>query len=128
MTKTEQMQATIMRENGYSYGQIANELEISINTIRSFCQRKHLEIKDHKDVHFCKSCGVQLDKTRRKFCSRKCKTDWWNHHKPETKGQTEKVCPTCGKTFRFFPSQKRIFCSHPCYIKQKFSGLNSASE
>lgn len=52
MTEEQKIQIVDLRERGYSYGQIANALNISINTIKSFCRRNGLvstKIKEEPD-------------------------------------------------------------------------------
>jgi hypothetical protein len=35
-----------------------------------------------------------------------------------------KPCPTCGKSFSSYPSQKKVYCSFPCYTR---TGTNNSN-
>ncbi len=128
MTEQQKERITLLRECGYSYNDISDHLEISTNTVRSFCNRKKIQVKEHKEIHFCKNCGLPITGEKKLYCNRKCKTEYWNHHPKIRKGQVEKTCPTCGKSFFSYPHENRKYCSHSCYIKERFGCFCSDSE
>lgn len=101
-----------MKNSGASYSKIANELNMSINTIKSIIKRS----KEEK--HYCKECGAKLKlvpKHKKKmFCSDKCRIAYW---KKNNKSQIEGVCKYCGKSIFYYPSKSRCFCSRDCYLK-----------
>lgn len=86
-----------MRVEGFGYRLIAKELDISENTIKSFCRRNNLTrseqiVSTPMPKHpiekvLCKNCGKvvpQNDKRKKKqFCSEKCRMTWWNSHREE---------------------------------------------
>lgn len=122
------------RASGYSYGMISQTLGISENTIKTFCRRnglggvamtpKHTD----DDRHFCLCCGVPVaqinGKKEKKFCSDHCRNKWWNSHleKVNRKALYEYVCPCCKKPFTVYGNRNRKYCSHECYIRDRFGG------
>ena len=97
-----------MRAEGYGYIRIAQELGISENTVKSFCQRKGLSAGKIKAAvpsadgsrGICPCCGAKVvqnpGRKAKKFCSDKCRNKWWNSHpeqvgrNPETPGSTSR--------------------------------------
>lgn len=77
----------------------------------------------------CKHCGKSFfveyvangsgsgNATRRKYCSQKCKKDWYKIPENGTKQKVE--CKICSKEFYFPHSQakNRVTCSKECYAK-----------
>lgn len=111
-----------LRQKGMSYGEIANKLEISINTIKSFCRRSSIE----QGKNICKHCGKPVEQNpgrrEKKFCSDACRMKWWSAHPEMGKRSVRLVCPVCGKTFMSHRNAKRKYCSHKCYITARFGG------
>lgn len=142
MNEEQKTQIIILRKQGHSYGQIANELNISINTIKSFCRRNHLtdtklkedpgegreRLVEKKQYDNCKHCGKKLEKNykgkARKFCSDKCRRSWWreNKDKHNKKAFYTLTCKGCGIQFESYGNKNRKFCNHECYIKNRFKG------
>lgn len=122
-----------LRKQGESYAKIANALGISINTIKSYCRRNNLTSKTCvKPVGspgggaYCQKCGKKLvmkpNQKPQKFCSYNCRMAWWKKH-PELINKRaiyHFVCAYCGKDFNSYGNKKRKYCSHPCYIKDRF--------
>ena len=124
-----------LRREGMSYAKIAKQVDVSRDAVISFCRRNGLqEIKkpipvvntDAADV--CRECGkplIQLDgMQRRVFCSKECRVKWWKEH-PERLNQKavyQYTCPHCGKPFSAYGNSKRKYCSHACYISDRFGG------
>lgn len=124
-----------LRMSGLSYSKVAGALGVSINTIKSFCRRNNLG-KDvvtpeaNHDVAqvFCKECGKELRQVSGrkplKFCNDQCRVKWWNAH-PEMvrkKAVYSYDCINCGKSFTAYGNSKRKYCSHSCYISNRFGG------
>ena len=42
MTDLEKQKAAVLRSQGLSYGAIAAELHVSVNSVKTFCRRSHL--------------------------------------------------------------------------------------
>lgn len=76
-----------LRELNYPYSFIANELKMSINTVKSICRRAGIRPRVHqrktkeekKTANICKCCHKPLPDSKRKdsqFCSGYCRTKW----------------------------------------------------
>lgn len=76
----------------------------------------------------CLSCGVTLvilpGRKRKKFCSDACRMKWWNSHKYliKKKAVYEFTCAYCKKPFTAYGNAGRKYCSHKCYIEDRFGG------
>ena len=142
MTKKEKTDILRLREDGYTMPQIAAELCISLNTVKSFLYRKSQPaaedglaaepttplpmppLPSDRVVRPCLYCGTDVrqlphHKTK-KFCSDECRIKWWNENRGQSQGGSisEKTCPSCGETFRAYGNRK--YCSHACYISARF--------
>ena len=111
------------------------QVDVSRDAVISFCRRNGLqEIKkpipvvntDAADV--CRECGkplIQVDGMKKRvFCSKECRVKWWKEH-PERLNQKavyQYTCPHCGKPFSAYGNSKRKYCSHACYISDRFGG------
>lgn len=114
-----------MRVEGLGYKKIASKLGISVNTIKSFCQRNGLSGTGEDR---CQNCGVLIKQNpkrkKKRFCSDKCRLIWWNSHqdKINRRANYSLICSNCGKTFISYGNKYRKYCSHRCYIAHRFSG------
>lgn len=124
MTIDEKEKVKQMREQGLSYAIISSILNISINTIKSFCNYHKLKKKnnDKSDLSYCQNCGEVLTqikgKKTKKFCCDKCRYQWWYKHR--SKINKEYICLNCGTKFKVYGKTTRKYCSHECYIKARF--------
>ena len=135
MTDLQKDQITALRSQGYGYATIAKAVGLKKDTIVAFCRKKGLtgtKAADNSRIDlnadFCLQCGVLLTQTpgrkRIKFCSGKCRVTWWNSH-PERvtrKAVYEFTCAHCGKPFTAYGNAGRKYCSHSCYIADRFKG------
>ena len=82
MTDEQKQQIIALRRDGVGYGRIAARLQISINTVKSFCRRHSLAAK--KAASVCEQCGGPIEQNpgrkRKRFCSDSCRNKWWNAH------------------------------------------------
>lgn len=120
----EQKQAVLaLRSQGESYAEIAGCLNISQNTIKSFCRRSRIRPSpgisinpDKESPGICKNCGAplsQMDGRRKKlFCSDRCRCTWWN--KERRKKAYRLTCQHCGRTFISLGNRRKMFCSKKC--------------
>ena len=76
MTNEQKLMIEVYRRKGVGYKQIAKKLEISPNSVKSYCRRNKLQNEDLEQVtmeNVCEQCGERiLQKKRRKrkrFCS-----------------------------------------------------------
>ena len=132
MTELQKQRITEMRTRGDSYSQIATTLDISVNTVKSFCRRNNLmdnapakPTMINDDKH-CKQCGQELvqqpKKKQRKFCSDECRAAWWVAHPDELnrKATYNFSCACCGKSFTAYGNKGRKYCTHTCYVARRF--------
>lgn len=111
-----------MRENGKSYGWIAAALGLSENTVKSYCRRTGLQTFVARTI--CPQCGKILlpeKHGRRRFCSDACRYAWAHSHRilgPQN--AIQKQCAACKKSFFSYPSSHRKYCSHGCYIADRY--------
>lgn len=109
------------------YGRIAAQLQISINTVKSFCRQHSLAARTAGAV--CEQCGKPIDQNpgrkRKRFCCDACRNKWWNAHLELVKRKAvyNYTCPACGKEFTVYGNSHRKFCSHACYIAYRFGGV-----
>lgn len=137
MTENQKKQIARMRANGTGYGKIAQEMGISLNTIKSYCRRNKLNGNAAEETPAavlsgvetkCENCGKvirQIAKQKKKrFCCDKCRNEWWNSHLDLVKRKAvyKYVCPHCKKEFEVYGNSHRKYCCHECYIADRFGG------
>ena len=138
MTTDEKNKIISLRRSGMSMAEVADELGLSRNTVKSFCRRQGLTgdaetmpavtITDTPFEKTCQCCGkpmvVYPGRKEKKFCSDKCRLRAWNSSLGKTRldGMLEYSCPACGKVFYAYPNRKRKYCSHDCYVEARFGG------
>lgn len=133
MTDTQRKQIRNLRAAGLGYKKIAEQMELSENTVKTFCRRNGLGGAialqgECMDKHLCLCCGVEVmqnpGRKAKKFCSDKCRNKWWNAHldKVNRKAMYEYECPHCKKDFTAYGNANRKYCSHECYIADRFGG------
>lgn len=122
MTTEEKAKIQQLRSKGTSIRDIASTMNLSVNTVKSYCSR-------NKGAQLCQCCGtpiVQPPKTRlKKFCSDKCRMQWWNSHAHEVnrKAMYDFSCACCGRPFQAYGNNHRKYCSRTCYIQSRFGGV-----
>ena len=130
MTSAEKKLIDQYRRQGMGSTEIAGKLNLSVNTVKSYCRRNLIEQATNDGAEapsgLCKQCGKLLsgrqDKRGRQFCSDKCRYQWWHLHRGDSINATEHICICCGKRFRTNRQQK--YCCHSCYILARFGGCN----
>ena len=121
MTDVQKADIIRLRSEGQSFGKIAAALELSVNTVKSFCSR-------NKYSRLCYCCGtpiIQPPHTRqKKFCSNRCRMKWWYAHKDDVNRRAiyDFTCACCGQQFQAYGNDHRKYCSRACYIKARFGG------
>lgn len=126
MTNLQKEQIRSMRLQGVGYVKIGQVLGISNNTVHSFCRRNGLNGEFGKNTVCCKQCGKPIKITPkqkpRKFCSDSCRNTWWNNHLNSVKRKAiyHFTCAHCGKSFTEYGNKGRKYCSHECYIADRF--------
>lgn len=132
MTDAQKIKIKNLRAEGFGYKRIAELVGISENTIKTFCRRNGLGGKatteKQSNKHVCLCCGVEVKQNpgrkEKKFCSDKCRNKWWNTHldRVKRKAMYEYECPKCKKKFTAYGNSHRKYCSHECYIADRFGG------
>lgn len=121
MTDEQKLKIIEMRGKGVTFAKIADSLDVSLNTVKSFYRRK-------QDLNVCKNCGTpitQPPRARKKmFCSDKCRMKWWNSHPQNIsrKAIYDFTCENCGRVFQAYGNDHRKYCSRSCYTKSRFGG------
>lgn len=135
MTNEQRIQIGNLRVAGLGYKKIAEQMGISENTVKTYCRRHGLggkvtqQIKGENiyEAH-CLCCGVAIrqipGRKKKKFCSDKCRNQWWNSHLHLVKRKAvySFECPTCKKPFTAYGNAKRKYCSLECYAKRNRGG------
>lgn len=135
MTENQKILIGNLRAAGFGYKKIAEQMELSENTIKTYCRRNSLggnlamqDGSDQADKHVCRYCGVEVEqkpgRKEKKFCSDKCRNKWWNKHldKVRRKAVYQFECPHCQRPFTAYGNANRKYCSHECYIEDRFGG------
>ncbi|MBE6068067.1 MAG: RNA polymerase subunit sigma-70 [Clostridium lundense] len=138
MTSDKKEKIKELRLKGRGYKAIAGSLGLSRDSVRGFCKRNGLDgdscvvalnveekIKTNLLCAYCRKPIKQKGQGRTKrFCSEGCRRKWWSEHQSErskSEAATYKyTCPYCGKRFSVYGNKKRKYCSHNCYIKDRF--------
>lgn len=125
MTNGEKMLIAQQIKQGMGYSEIARKLGMSVNTVKSYCQRNGLKragesVTSTNDV--CRRCGCTLVHTpgrkKKQFCSDACRLRWWHEHRYMSKTAKSAKCVACGREFMTDRGQR--YCSHACYIHMRF--------
>lgn len=118
LTNTQKHMVTNLRLQGLTYAEIAVITELSPNTVKSFCRRRHIKIDEAEpsERNICKNCGRPLTQQpgakKKAFCNAQCRTEWWN--KSRRRHPYRLTCYYCGKEFISFGNKKKKFCSREC--------------
>ncbi len=119
MTNETKQQIKNLRKQGYGYKKISKFVGESVGSVRHY-----LATYQEKELHvFCLNCGRPIvsikGKKKKKFCSDRCRWDYWNHHQKEVnkKAYYQVTCKYCGKEFLSYGNEHRVYCCHECYIE-----------
>ena len=138
MTDLQEKQLHEYRIKGFGYKAIASVLGLSRDVVRNYCKSHSLEgfasevaVNIEEQIQqgtACLCCGKAIQQPamgrKRKFCSDKCRRQWWLAH-PEAvrKKETalyEKTCVYCGKSFIVYGNRNRRYCRHECYVSKDY--------
>lgn len=128
MNNIEREQIIALHAAGQSYARIADALNLSVNSVKSFCRRNALsgcagkpvaqiESETTQNATFCEQCGQLTVQTpgrkHKRFCSDTCRTAWWNAHRTQVCRKTMRTF-CCGMQFSRYGVTRRSFCSRSC--------------
>ena len=138
MTEQQAKQIREKREQGIGYRSIGLVTGLSRDVVRNFCKTRGLaglgsvltkNIQEQVMLgKACLYCGKAIEQPwtgrPKKFCSEKCRREWWKGH-PEQINRKETAlypmtCSRCGKSFFSYGNKTRKYCSHECYIRARF--------
>ncbi|MDO4301293.1 MAG: RNA polymerase subunit sigma-70 [Clostridia bacterium] len=128
MTNEQKEKIIRFRNMGHGYAEIGREIGVSKDTVKSYCRRNGLKISDSKNVDKCRECSkpiMQYEKKKKRiFCCKACREKWWAAHPEQVnkKAIYSFECTFCGRKFTAYGNSKRKYCSHKCYIKDRFGG------
>jgi site-specific DNA recombinase len=135
MTEEQMERITEFRESGYGYAGIAKILGLTKGQVSSYCRRNGMggirsdrQQKRDYTACFCKNCGKPIQQKtgvkQIKFCSHECCQKWWNKHPKAIKRKSTAyytfTCVNCGREFTAYGNSHRKYCSHECYIADRF--------
>ena len=113
MTRKQKSEVYHLRIIGVSASDIASQLGLSVNTVRSYFFRHPLE----RSQTACPVCGEPifslLKRKPRRFCSDACRMKWWNRHPTASH-----ICIFCGKEFKSNGKNAK-YCSRECYYSAR---------
>ena len=136
MTDAQAAQIKELRMRGQGYRAIGVAVGLSRDIVRNFCKAKGMDgyaramalnMQERLACgKACACCGKEISQPGngrpRKFCSDKCRRAWWKLH-PEAAQRKHthiEVCAYCKMEFEVNGSRKQKYCSHNCYIKNRF--------
>jgi len=126
MTLSQKEKIIAMRKEGVKYSVIADEFNLSVNTVQSVCRRAAVaEAEKCNPSPKCENCYKPMKdsvQTARRFCCDECRYSWWAKNADKRPGK-EASCAQCNKPFTYQGSRPRKFCSSKCYGKSKAHGV-----
>jgi transposase-like protein len=125
-TTTQKNTIVRMRDGGMTFAAIAEELNLSANTVQSVYRRAVAAGEEKADPKpKCENCRRPMKPTiqaARRFCCDDCRAKWWSKH-PEQRPGKKAVCVQCGKSFSYQGSRPRKYCSRKCYGHSKVKAV-----
>lgn len=116
-----------LRSRGEGYASIAKMLGLTKSQVSGYCRRAGIRRGDIScDSDICPECGSVIEQKRgcrrKRFCSDRCRMAWWNSHPEMVRRQAnyDFVCAGCGRHFAAYGNAHRKYCSHACYIADRF--------
>lgn len=139
MTEEQKKKIIELRKKGLGYKRIAKQLGITRDSVRGYCRRNepfseyiHPKKKKVKNINkiekrFCLNYNKEIIErgkgSRRKYCCNKCRYNYKNSNRKDYHIR----CEYCDQEFKAY-STKRKYCSHDCYIRDRFWRKEDAAE
>lgn len=120
MTKEIKNKMIYLKNKGYGYARIAEELCLTKTAVAKFFQRNQGELDG---TQICPVCGKRFVPRQgahvQRFCSQKCKDKWWNTDRTNKKKTYLITCKHCVKLFKSVDKNAK-YCSLDCYWKERY--------
>lgn len=138
MTDFQMKQIREFRMKGVGYRAIGSVVGLSRDVVRNYCKTHGLDgiaseltmnLKEQiQQGLVCLSCGKELKQPdtgrKKKFCTDNCRRQWWVEHSDSIQRKEtsfyEKTCVYCNKDFKVYGNKNRKYCSHNCYVHDRF--------
>lgn len=138
MTEEQKEKIKELRLQGVGYKGIANIVNLTRDSVRNFCKRNGLEgmsslaarnIEEKMQNNILCACCMKPLKQKvvgknKRFCSDECRRKWWKEHQEARRPKATAIyyftCIRCGRSFSAYGNKNRKYCSHDCYIKNRF--------
>lgn len=137
MTETQGEQIIALRKRGMGYKRISCIVNLSRDSVRSYCKTRGLTGyaggdtdlgKQMKTGNACKFCGQKVEKKStgrpKKFCCENCRRKYWKIHRSEIKRSNKatyiRSCAYCHQVFESYGNKGRKYCCHEHYILNRF--------
>ena len=141
MTELQKSRIRSLREQGTGFAEIARQMDIPRETVKSFCRRNGVIVisealpvpstmheKGQAVSDSCRACGKTIEqiggRKKRVFCCDQCRTNWWRRNQDKIRRRETALysftCAGCGREFTAYGNQHRKYCSHECYIRTRF--------
>lgn len=141
ITLLQQKQVRELRRQGAGYKKIASQLNLSRDSVRNYCRGIYPVdtgdlYKSAENYNECKNCGALLEQPKigrkRKFCCAGCRDKWWKENRDKIRKNPDAIysfeCRRCGKEFTAYGNANRQYCSHDCYIGERYWGGKRPNE
>lgn len=128
MTTEQKDTISRLRRTGLNFSAIAESVGLPVGTVKTFCYRNAVTPSVATDKHVCLCCGKEVPQNpgrkEKKFCSDRCRNTWWNRNldKVNRKANYKIICACCKKEFISYGNASRKYCSHECYVEDRFGG------
>ena len=122
-------QARLLRGKGMSLRKVAAITGLTKDVVRNISRKIVAADDDTLDSRIssrnaCAYCGGDMEQhgapgRPRRFCSERCRRQYWRLHRPEQKKKEDKLflrtCAYCGKTFQIYGKNDRKYCCREHY-------------
>ena len=115
MTDKEKTQIELLRTSGYSYGQIAELLNLPKSSVSNYCLNNKIKKPDPPGIRplyrcclRCRKLFVLTSRHQRQFCSDKCRAEYWKKEKATEKAvkEAEEKHMTLKEVLDFLPEER----------------------
>jgi endogenous inhibitor of DNA gyrase (YacG/DUF329 family) len=135
VTDAQKEKIAALRGSDATYSSIAASVGLTESAVKTYCFRHKIAAgKAMKPGGLASSCCLNCGKSiaqaekkkHRKFCCGKCRETWWNHNRESGNGgQVSLRCAFCGEWFKKYANSPQKYCSHKCYIANRFSEVKA---